>query len=115
MSKPLSFLGGVERFVVKRYLLGSYDRSFSAETYSTIANVEPVFKIYIYNISKNCGFQVMFASYSTTLRDFVVPRRPRTREELNRIIIILIFLSSLFAPRREPRTDPGVSLHPSVV
>jgi len=53
-------LSGVERFVVKRYRLGSYSRSFSAETYKAIANVEPTFKVYIYNISKNCGFQVSF-------------------------------------------------------
>ena len=49
---------GIERFIVRKYPLGAFGKTFSADSYKIVENQEPIFKIYIYNISKNAVFQV---------------------------------------------------------
>ncbi len=62
-SKPVllnvfSFIDGHESFVVKDFLLGSYERSFPAEKYKFVAQKSPLFRVYLYNWSKNTEYTV---------------------------------------------------------
>eukprot|EP00795_Rhopilema_esculentum_P012202 gene12202-2824_t len=48
---------GKEVFVVKKFVLGAYGKKFSAENFKIRRHVGPIFKIYLYNISRNTGFK----------------------------------------------------------
>ena len=44
---------------MKKFILGAYGKKFSAENFKIRKHVGPIFKIYLYNISRNTGFKVI--------------------------------------------------------